>query len=412
MSPLFRRRPREEYVEETETLPPVDERVVTEEEVVEQPPRRPPTLWPYLLVLLLLVLGGLGAFYYFAREEDKETVPAVVDLTVDEATERLTNAGFRTVVERQENGGEPGRVFAQRPGGGSQLESGEAVTVLVSAGEAETTVPNVVGLPEDDAVARLDGASLGQRRRGVFSEEPPGVVVAQSPAAGEEAPVGTKVRINISKGTGRVKVPSVLGRKSDDAGAIIREAGLQARAFDVPSAEPKGTVVAQSPQPGSELARGEFVRINVSTGEGGEDGREPRPIAVPDLRGRPLTEAQDELQAAGFVVRVDFVPSREPEATVVSQSPRAGAKAHRGSSIRINVSEGPNPQPRQEIPDVVGLDEQEATTELEDAGFEVRVLSEPTPDESEVGLVLRQEPAAGRSAPRGALITIYVAELA
>ena len=423
--PLFRRRPPGPPADDRVVVSRGGRRVVEEEEVYEAPPPpRPPQLWPWLLLLALLVLGGLGALWYFSQEEDKETVPAVVGLSVDEATERLTADGFRTVVNRRASPRARGRVFAQTPGGGSQLEEGEAVELLVSTGPRLTTVPDVTDLTAEAAAARLRQAGLKERRRGVFAEEPRGAVVAQDPRAGERVARGASVRVNVSKGTGRVKVPDVLGQRAADAGANIRKVGLVAKVFNVPSVEPKGTVVAQNPQPGSELARGDTVRINVSSGEapegdagaagggggGGGGGGQPGRVPVPDVVGQRLGAAQDQLQDEGFVVRVVFVPSREPANTVVAQNPTAGTTARRGANVQVNVSEGPRQRPRASVPDVIGLTEQEARQELTRAGFTVRVFTEPTPDPAENELVVRQEPVAGQSAPRGSQITIYIGE--
>jgi beta-lactam-binding protein with PASTA domain len=347
MSPRFRRR--DPDPEATQPLPRVEERVADEyayrETVVdERPPRRRrPLLWPYLLLLLLLVLAGIAAIYYFTREETA-TVPAVVNLPVDEAVNRVTAEGFETDVRQQASEAQEGTVFEQRPDGGEEADEGSTVTLLVSRGPAETTVPNVVGLRLEEALDKLDEAELGARQRGVFSEEPPGTVVAQDPAGGDRAPRNSRVRINVSRGTGRVRVPNVVGQTSSDAGANVREVGLQVRVVNVPSAEPEGTVVAQNPPAGTELTRGEFVRINVSTGEGGGGG------------------------GGGG----------------------GGAAAP--------------------VPDVTGLTEADATSQLEDAGFTVRVVSEPTPNADEEGVVLRQRPAGGQRGREGDEVTLFVGE--
>lgn len=345
--PIFRRRRIDP--EATQPLPRVDERVTEQyphppervEEVEEvPPPRRRPVLWPYLLLLLLLVLGGIAAVVYFARDDDEtKPVPAVVRLPVDDAVNRLTAEGFKTDVQQEESDARPGTVFQQSPEGGQEADEGATVTLLVSRGPAETTVPNVVGLKLDAALEKLDAAELGARQTEVFSEEPSGTVVAQNPAGGEKAARNSEVRINISQGTGRVTVPNVVGQSADDAGANIREAGLEARVVNVPSAEPEGTVVAQSPRAGEEARRGQAVRLNVSTGQGAQTG------------------------VAGV-----------------------------------------------EVPDVVGLSEQEATAELEGAGFTALVEPEATTDEGQFGVVLRQEPRANERLPRGTEVTIFVGE--
>lgn len=347
MSPRFRRRVPDDP-EATQPLPRVEERVADDyryaETVVEEPPPPPPrgpVLWPYLLLLLLLVLGGLAALYYFTREDDDtQPVPAVVRLPVDDAVNRLTEEGFTTDVRQQPSQAEEGTVFAQRPAGGEEAEEGSTVTLLVSRGPAEVTVPNVVGLRLEAALEKLDEAELGAQQRGVFSDEPRGTVVAQDPAGGERAPRNSRVRINVSRGTGEVSVPNVVGQTASDAGANLREVGLEARVVSVPSAEPEGTVVAQNPPAASQLRRGEFVRINVSTGQaaggGGTGG-----AAVPDVTGLTENDAVSELEAAGFTVRVVPEPTPNPDeaGVVLRQQPGAGERARRGDEVTVFVGE-------------------------------------------------------------------------
>ena len=111
------------------------------------------------------------------------------------------------------------------------------------------------------------------RREEVLSEEEPGNVVAQDPAPGDRARLGSEVRINVSQGTGRVTVPDVVGRTAAEAGSILRRAGLATpRVVSAPSSEPAGTVIAQSPVAGAEVRKGEAIRINVSDGSGGGGG--------------------------------------------------------------------------------------------------------------------------------------------
>jgi beta-lactam-binding protein with PASTA domain len=230
------------------------------------PPQR--ALWPWLLVLLLLVLAGLAAVWLLSRETEPErvTVPAVVRLPEENARDRLQGLGFQVEAERAAADAPPGIVFAQTPGAGRTLPEGATVTIHVSEGPAETTVPNVVGIPVDEAVERLEEAELEAEQEDVFAEEPPGTVVAQEPVAGEEVEPGSSVRIEVSQGSGRVEVPVVAGLLVEEAQEALAERDLEANVVQVPSAEPEGTVVAQNPPGGSEAMRGDTVRLNVSRG--------------------------------------------------------------------------------------------------------------------------------------------------
>jgi beta-lactam-binding protein with PASTA domain len=335
MSP-FRRRRRVRDPEATQPLPRVEERGVTREVVEEPPPPRRPLIWPYLLLLLLLVLGGLGVLYYVSRADDEETVPSVVNLPFDVAVDRLTAEGFATDTRREASEAREGIVFDQNPDGGREADEGATVTLFVSTGPPETTVPNVVGLKLEAALEKLDEAELGARQVEVFSEEPSGTVIAQEPAGGEKAPRNSQVRINVSKGTGRVTVPSVVGQTASDAGANLREAGLQARVVRVPSTEPAGTVVAQNPPAGSELQRSKVVRINVSSGTRATTG-----VEIPDVTSLDEEEARAELEAAGFVVRVEreSVPDETMDGIVLRQDPPPGERDRRGAQVTITVGQ-------------------------------------------------------------------------
>src|SRR5918992_2328553 len=323
--------------------PPVTERRVVEEEVAEPYERVPPPppdrhIWPWLLLLLALVLGGLALLWYLSQDdEDAKRVPAVVRLTEADAVELLNEEGFDARVRRLPSDAPRGIVFAQEPGAGRELEEGRVVTISVSTGPLGVDVPNVVGLPRAQAEERLREAGLEANVAQVFSEEPRGIVVAQNPRAGEEARPNSRVRINVSQGTGRVEVPDVVGRSSSDAQETLSQAGLEARVVQVPSAEPQGTVVAQSPTAGSEVARGSTVRINVSDGTGGQ----PPESEIPNVVRLSEAEAIEMLEDAGFTVRIRREEVTDPaeDGVVLSQEPEGGETAREGDEGAITLRE-------------------------------------------------------------------------
>jgi eukaryotic-like serine/threonine-protein kinase len=133
-------------------------------------------------------------------------------------------------------------------------------------------------------------------------------------------------------------VPDVVGRTADEAGSILRDAGLEARQVEVPSTEPQGNVVAQSPAAGSQVAQGSAVRINVSTGEGAE---QPEDVEVPDVVGAAEAEAVSQLEEAGFTVRIrrEDVTDETQDGVVLEQDPEANTTAPRDSEVAITVGQ-------------------------------------------------------------------------
>lgn len=130
----------------------------------------------------------------------QRAVPDLAGLTVDEATARLQSLGL---VARPE-GGDPApapeqqfRVYRQRPGAGSALAPGGTVSFTVhGAFVAMATLPDVVGLPFDQARARLEAAGFTVTHREVGRASSPAqafTVSAQEPAATSQVRPGQQV---------------------------------------------------------------------------------------------------------------------------------------------------------------------------------------------------------------------------
>ena len=419
---------------------------IVEEELPPPPPPRP-VIWPALLALLLLVLAAAGAYWYFTREDDeeddaaattvtreREPVPNVVGLREDRARSLLIRDGFEVQVERRRSNRPKGDVIDQNPNAGRVANEGATIALAVSSGPPRGTVPDVTGLRQADAVERVRDADMQPVVTKAFARARAGTVTSQRPSGGSVVKEGALVRLTVSRGPRPVTVPDVIGRTASDAGSLIRRAGLEVEVFEVPSDEPAGRVVAQDPQPLTRAAQGSRVRINVSNGEGGgttttatttqqttttapatttrpTTTTAPATVTVPSVVGLQQRAAAQRLERAGLRPSVVYVPSTQPQGTVVAQSPQPGTRAGRGSAVQINVSRGPNPQADVAVPDVLGQDEATARQTLQRAGLRVEVIRRATADPNEEGLVVDQQPAAGQRAPRGSIVTIFVGVL-
>ena len=93
----------------------------------------------------------------------------------------------------------------------------------------------------------------------------------------------------------------------------------------------------------------------------------------------------------------------EPVDTVIAQAPRAGQTVQHGSTVRINVSQGPKPVA---VPPVVGESYDDAAAELQQAGF--AVAREDVTSNEPAGTVVGQDPTANSLVPRGATIALRV----
>lgn len=124
-------------------------------------------------------------------------VPKVVGLSQEQATSTLATRGFLVeVVEEFSDRVPKGDVISQEPSRGTELQPGQAVTIVVSKGPREFAMPSVVGLARDAAVAKLTG--LGLKVDVVLVRDPGSTVVYQEPPAGTTVRAGDVVHVYVA----------------------------------------------------------------------------------------------------------------------------------------------------------------------------------------------------------------------
>lgn len=284
-----------------------------------------------------------------------------------------------------------------------------STTPTTTPAPSERDVPDVSGMTVGEARTALEDAGFRVRIVRRESSRPPGEVVRQVPKAGtalatDEVVVVTVARAAPTGETTRLQAPDVVGLTVSDATEALRKAGLRPRIALVPSDDPAGTVLSQSPSAGTALADGSVVTLEVAK------AREPavERVELPDSVGSGVADARARLRDLGLRVRVVRVVAPDAAGTVVGQSPRAGAEVREGTTVTLRVSTGPA---EVAVPDVTGLDEASARLELENAGFDVRVTDQSTDDPTQDGLVVGQSPRGGATARDGAVVTITVARM-
>jgi serine/threonine-protein kinase len=186
-------------------------------------------------------------------------LPTLVGLNVVDAEPALAQAKFAGAVERtyDENMPKDG-VIATRPAGKAPPDS--VVTLIVSEGPAPRTVDNVARKTYDEAAAILTAKRLVPQRGEAYSDSvPTGQVIRTEPPAGQPVARDSAVKIIVSKGTDKVKAPDVRGLTIDAASAALAERGLTLNL--VGPYRPGGRIGNQDPVPGTELRRGQVVKV-------------------------------------------------------------------------------------------------------------------------------------------------------
>ena len=134
------------------------------------------------------------------------------------------------------------------------------------------TVPNVVGLTKEKAVARLQEAGFNVSIVEVDSLEPEGIVAAQSPAGGTTVDLGIAVKIEVSSGKPpKTEVPGTIGMPEGAARAAVEQAGFVVDVVyeQVKDESKVGEVIRQDPPGGTPAADGSTVTLVVGKKGGG-----------------------------------------------------------------------------------------------------------------------------------------------
>jgi len=297
--------------------------------------RRP--RWPWLLALL--ALAGIAALVWFLLRPAVTNhgphfarVPLVSGIVEPLAIKKLDQAGLgHTIVRQHSSDIDKGKVIRQDPGPGEQIPKGNKVTIYVSEGPPQVSVPDLKGMSEADAEALLQSKGLQADPHTVPNDQPEGTVVAQSPSAGERVDTNTVVRINVASGPQPVGVPNEVGKSYSDALSDLQSVGFAVRRQDVRSNEPAETVLGQDPAPNSVAPQGSTVTLKVSKG--------PTTTAVPDVTQLDQDTATATLRSAGFQVVVQQRDTSDPaqDGVVLTQSPRGGKQADVGTTVTIVV---------------------------------------------------------------------------
>jgi len=315
-------------VPESPPAPPPAEEPAPEEPAPERRRRR------WLAAGIAAAVAGLAVLLFLLLGSgEKVTVPPVVGQTLDQAQLRVERAGLEVEIKRRTDQAPRDFVFEQSPNPGQEVDEGSVVTLFVSNGPSTVRVPDVVGLAEADARRRLRRAELrADVERESSTSVAEGTVIRTDPGPGRAAERDSSVTVFVSSGPEQVTVPSVVGETQEDAVARLREDGLSPIVRERSSSEPVDTVIEQTPEAGQEVDEGSSVTIFVSNGEVRE---------VPDVTGLTQSEAEAELDDAGFGASVRTRETDQPDedGTVLSQSPRGGVERREGATVTITVGE-------------------------------------------------------------------------
>ncbi len=217
------------------------------------------------------------------------------------------------------------------------LSLGGTMLALNLTNPPEVSMPNVVGLSKEEAQQEIENAKLKfeVEKEEYNKDVPEGFVISQDPTYMErfnKVKEGSTVKVIISKGQEKTKVPKVVGMQREKAIEALEEAKLKVEVIEEASKKvQEGYVISQETDPETDAFAGDTIKIHVSTGV--------EKVVVPDVIGKSQEEAKKTLESQGFVVTVTTSEdSSKASKVVLKQSLNSGTSVEKGSSITITVN--------------------------------------------------------------------------
>ena len=210
--------------------------------------------------------------------------------------------------------------------------------------EEEVLVPDLVGHDTVYALDLLTSLGLNIKVGGFMWSEsvPKNFIASQKPDSGTWLKQDRDVKVIISRGSKRVRVPKLVGTKLREAKLVLAQNGLQLGGIcRIPASQyPRGTIIAQKPEFLQEIERGQSVDFLISSGS------QSVAVAMPELRQRSVGQALKILDGLGLLPSEvkEVHQAEQPLNTVVGQRPLAGYRVDGESSIVLTINRLPQPK--------------------------------------------------------------------
>jgi beta-lactam-binding protein with PASTA domain len=266
------------------------------------------------------------------------------------------------------------------------------------------SVPNVVGMPADQAVQKLQeaGYKLGSTRPIFTSGAPANTVFAQDPVASSQLRRGGTVNLTIATPLGSLTVPDLVGQTQKAAESALATLSLTPGPVeDYSPSVAAGLVVSQIPIAGAKVNPGDEIVFVVSKGPA------PTKVSVPKVTGMKQADAEAAIKKAGLVPQaVTAFSDTVASGVVASQDPASGASVSPGSKVGITVSQGKGTSPVK-VPNVVGRSQADAESVIRAAGLVPNIYTQVSATVPK-GTVAAQSPPAGSATAKGGVVGIFV----
>ncbi|MFC5603017.1 Stk1 family PASTA domain-containing Ser/Thr kinase [Sporosarcina koreensis] len=268
--PVIKDTNKPDHSEKTKIIEPV----IPEPAPIQQKKKR--KKWPLIVgltALLLAIAAFLVIFWPTLFGPKSALIPEVVGLEEAEAVSILEEHGFVVEEKIEDYSAEypAGQVFRTNPEEGKKREIGSPVTVYVSLGKETTELTDYVTRDYEEIANFLQGFGFRSiEPEWVYSDEPKGKILKQTPEAGEKVvPEETDLVFTVSAGKEMKTLEDLSKYNEAELKDYAKRSGFNIRIVDRVESDTvkEGYVISQDHSPNSELEKGSRVDVVLSKGK-------------------------------------------------------------------------------------------------------------------------------------------------
>lgn len=222
-------------------------------------------------ILLFAITILITTLLLNATAKKDVQVPELVGMDQVQAEAKVKELKLEMVVggEKYDKDVPAGSIISQDPAymPNYTIKEKSTITVIISKGRNVVTVPKVVGLTKDEAVAELEALGLLVNITEEYDKKvEAGIVIEQDVKQDTEIDAGETVTIKVSKGIEKVTVPDLLGKTEEEAKKLIKDNGLKLKTTATAEDTTKndGVVLKQSLEAGTEVEKDSSITITVN----------------------------------------------------------------------------------------------------------------------------------------------------
>lgn len=251
------------------------------------------------LILLFFIVFSVTKIILDGGGKKKVSIPNLKGKTQEEAQRIIDDLKLSLEIgdPQASNTVEEGKIISQDPDYNEnvKIEEGSKIKIVLSKGPETNELPDFSGEKIEDVRKVTDelGLELEETEENSSSVES-GLVISQDIKAGTKVKSGDKVKVVVSIGTKKTKVPTVVGMDEDTAKATLSNSNLNVNVtYKSDESKDNGKVLSQSIDQGKEVTEGSTVDIVVNKKEEKKQRSITLQVTVPKSSNSTTTDSND-----------------------------------------------------------------------------------------------------------------------